>query len=116
MLTLVGRVTGFMTVKKLTARSEEWAAASLEEEVRWHNARFITITLDNSTDFHDDARVEAVHAVKFHFATPYRSWERGCRDVRREDPAASPCSLSSQAVGPRHRGLSGRGQRAPSRR
>ena len=39
-----------------------------------------TITLDNGTEFHDYEKVEEVHAVKFYFATPYHSWERGTNE------------------------------------
>ena len=39
-----------------------------------------TITLDNGTEFHDYERVEQASRVKFYFATPYHSWERGTNE------------------------------------
>jgi IS30 family transposase len=42
--------------------------------------RVRTITLDNGTEFHDYEKVEAEHPVKFYFATPYHSWERGTNE------------------------------------
>jgi transposase, IS30 family len=79
-LTLVERVSGFTIIKKLIARSKEEAAAALKSILRRLNARVTTITLDNGTEFHDYAKVEAVHPVKFYFANPYHSWERGTNE------------------------------------
>ena len=37
-------------------------------------------TSDNGTEFHWYGQVEAVSAVKFYFATPHHSWERGTNE------------------------------------
>jgi IS30 family transposase len=79
-LTLVERVTGYVVIKKLAARTKEQAAAALSQAIRQLNGRVRTITLDNGTEFHDYERVEEQHAVKFYFATPYHSWERGTNE------------------------------------
>lgn len=79
-LTLVERVTGYVVIKKLSARNKEQAAAALSQAIAQLNARVRTITLDNGTEFHDYERVEEQHAVKFYFATPYHSWERGTNE------------------------------------
>jgi IS30 family transposase len=42
--------------------------------------QFKTITSDNGTEFHDYASVEEAMGVKFYFATPYHSWERGSNE------------------------------------
>lgn len=39
-----------------------------------------TITSDNGTEFRWYAQVEAVSPVKFSFATPHHSWERGTNE------------------------------------
>ena len=39
-----------------------------------------TITADNGTEFHDYESVEEATGVKFYFATPYHSWERGSNE------------------------------------
>jgi hypothetical protein len=39
--------------------------------------KFQTITSDNGTEFHGYAQIEAASPVKFYFATPHHSWERG---------------------------------------
>ena len=76
-LTLVERVTGYLVIKKLSARTKEQAAVALGQAISELGRRVRTITLDNGTEFHDYARVEQQHRVKFYFATPYHSWERG---------------------------------------
>jgi len=79
-LTLVERVTGYLVMKKLVARTKEQAANALRQAIDALEHRVRTITLDNGTEFHDYERVEASHAVKFYFATPYHSWERGTNE------------------------------------
>jgi len=79
-LTLVERVTGYVVIKKLQARTKEQAAlalrAAIDQIKRWCK----TITLDNGTEFHDYESVEQASGVKFYFATPYRSWERATNE------------------------------------
>lgn len=41
---------------------------------------FKTITADNGTEFHSYAEVEQKTGVKFYFAHPYHSWERGTNE------------------------------------
>lgn len=41
---------------------------------------FKTITSDNGTEFHQYKKVEKACNVKFYFATPYHSWERGSNE------------------------------------
>jgi IS30 family transposase len=79
-LTLVERVSGYVIIKKLTARNKEQAAAALKQAISEVKRKVRTITLDNGTEFHDYKSVEAAHRVKFYFATPYHSWERGTNE------------------------------------
>jgi IS30 family transposase len=79
-LTLVERVTGYVIIKKLVARNKEQAAAALKQAIKDAKRRVRTITLDNGTEFHDYEKVEAQCPVKFYFATPYHSWERGTNE------------------------------------
>ena len=79
-LTLVERVSGYVGIKKLIARTKEQAAAALSAAIARLRAMVRTITLDNGTEFHDYERVEKAHGVPFYFATPYHSWERGTNE------------------------------------
>ena len=48
--------------------------------IRREPGRVKTITSDNGTEFHDYKAVERAVGVKFYFATPYHSWERGTNE------------------------------------
>lgn len=79
-LTLVERVTGFVQIKKLSARTKEQAGDALAQCIMKLHGVIKSITLDNGTEFHDYARVEQQFKVPFYFATPYHSWERGTNE------------------------------------
>lgn len=79
-LTLVERKTGYLVMKKLSARTKEQAANALSQAAFELGTRLRTVTLDNGTEFHDYMSVELLHKVKFYFATPYHSWERGTNE------------------------------------
>ena len=101
-LTLVERVTGYLVIKKLTARSKEQAARALSQALFELSNRCRTITLDNGTEFHDYAAVEAVQKVKFYFCTPDHSWERGTNEntnglIRQYLPKGSCFRLITQS-------------------
>lgn len=79
-LTLVERKTGYVVIRKLSARTKEQAGKALERAIKAFKGIVRTITLDNGTEFHDYERVERTAGVKFYFATPYHSWERGTNE------------------------------------
>ena len=79
-LTLVERKTGYVLIGKLAARTAAEASRALLELMARHPDRVATITADNGTEFHWYKEVEAVHPVKFYFATPHHSWERGTNE------------------------------------
>jgi IS30 family transposase len=78
--TLVERKTGFAMVGKLPDRSMLNMSKRLKSLVRRTASSFKTITADNGTEFHDYESVERSLPVKFYFATPYHSWERGSNE------------------------------------
>lgn len=79
-VTLVERKTGFALVGKLPDRRSESLSKRLEHLIRLAPDQVATITADNGTEFHDYASVEERTDVKFYFATPYHSWERGTNE------------------------------------
>lgn len=79
-LTLVERKTGYVMIGKLKARTAAEANRALLALMARHPGRITTITADNGTEFHWYAKVEAVSPVKFYFATPHHSWERGTNE------------------------------------
>lgn len=79
-LTLVERSTGYTLIWKLSARNKEQTTAAMLAAIRSLPGLFKTITLDNGTEFHGYEVVERKLKVKFYFATPYHSWERGTNE------------------------------------
>lgn len=79
-LTLVERKTGYVLIGKLAARTAAEANRALLELLAQHPGRVRTITSDNGTEFHWYGQIEAVHPVRFYFATPHHSWERGTNE------------------------------------
>ncbi len=79
-LTLVERKTGYVQIGKLSARTVEQASRATLALMRRHPEQFKTITSDNGTEFHGYAQIEAQSRVKFYFATPHHSWERGTNE------------------------------------
>ena len=80
LLTLVERKTGYVLIGKLKARTAAEANRALLELLARYPGRVKTITADNGTEFHWYERIEAASAVKFYFATPHHSWERGTNE------------------------------------
>ena len=79
-LTVVERKTGYVLIGKMRARTVEEANRALRELMASAPGRFRTITSDNGTEFHGYAQIEAATGVKFYFATPHHSWERGTNE------------------------------------
>ena len=79
-LTLVERVSGFVIIKKLKARTKDQATRAALRAIASHFRMFKTITFDNGTEFHDYAVLEERFSAKCYFATPYHSWERGSNE------------------------------------
>jgi IS30 family transposase len=79
-MTLVERATGYLVIRKLRSRNARELARSASRLIEQHPGKFKTITADNGTEFHSYKRIEAKTDVKFYFATPYHSWERGTNE------------------------------------
>jgi IS30 family transposase len=79
-LTLVERKSGYLLLGKLQARTAAETNRALLGLMARHPGRMRTITADNGTEFHWYGQVEAVNPVKFYFATPHHSWERGTNE------------------------------------
>ena len=78
--TLVERKTGYALIGKLADRSMFGTSQRTKMLLRRVPDQAKTITADNGTEFHDYESVEEATGVKFYFATPYHSWERGSND------------------------------------
>lgn len=79
-VTLLERKTGYVMIGKIPNKS----TASLNKKtislISRDLTNFKTITADNGTEFHQYKKIEKRHNVKFYFANPYHSWERGSNE------------------------------------
>jgi IS30 family transposase len=79
-LTLIERKTGLVLIGKLPDRTADSLSRRAISLMRGHGASFETVTADNGTEFHGYERVERRTGVRFYFARPYHSWERGSNE------------------------------------
>ncbi len=79
-VTLVERATGFVIIKKVSARTAFEVTKACIQAIAEHRQRFLTITFDNGTEFHSYKEIESRFPVTCYFATPYHSWERGTNE------------------------------------
>jgi transposase, IS30 family len=76
-VTLHERKTGFVIIGKLKDRTTFSLNKRTISLIKRFPNLFKTITADNGTEFHQYRLIENKTAVRFYFATPYHSWERG---------------------------------------
>ena len=79
-LTLVERKTGYVLIGKLPNRSKLETKKRAIKLIEQDQKRFKTITADNGTEFHSYLDIEERLGVRFYFATPYHSWQRGSNE------------------------------------
>jgi len=79
-VTLVERATGHTLIGKLKSRTTRDLNRRVIGLIKQHAHRFLTITADNGTEFHGYKAIESATGVKFYFAHPYHSWERGTNE------------------------------------
>lgn len=79
-LTLVERKTRYTLIGKLANRGKQETKKRAIQLIKQHQRRFKTITSDNGTEFHSYAGIEEHLGVRFYFATPYHSWQRGTNE------------------------------------
>ena len=76
-VTLVERATGYLMIGKMRARTTAELNRATLGLISDAPLPVTTITADNGTEFHRYADLEAQTQVRFFFATPHHSWERG---------------------------------------
>lgn len=79
-VSLVERKSGFLQIGKLRARTADKTTNRTVKLIARHPGSFDTITADNGTEFHSYKDIERATGVKFYFATPHHSWERGTNE------------------------------------
>lgn len=79
-VTLVERKSGYVMIGKLNDRTTCSLNQRCIQLLEREPATFKTITADNGTEFHQYPEIEEVTGVRFYFATPHHSWERGTNE------------------------------------
>lgn len=79
-VSLVDRKSGFVQIGKLNARTAEQTTQRTIDLINRQPTAFRTITADNGTEFHSYTQIERATGVRFYFATPHHSWERGTNE------------------------------------
>jgi transposase, IS30 family len=79
-VTLVERKTGYVLIGKLKARTVQQLNLGTLRIATPHADQFATITADNGSEFHGYTLIEQALGLKFFFATPHHSWERGTNE------------------------------------
>jgi len=79
-VTLVERKTGYTIIGKLRDRTTKSLNKRTIKLIQKDPVAFKTITSDNGTEFHQYKEIERACSVKFYFATPHHSWERGTNE------------------------------------
>jgi IS30 family transposase len=67
-------------IGKLADRTADSLSRRVISLISGYAERFQTVTADNGTEFHDYRKVEERAGVRFYFAHPYHSWERGSNE------------------------------------
>jgi len=93
-VSLVERKTGYLLIGKLKARTVQQLNLGTLRIATPHADQFATITADNGSEFHGYTLIEQAVELKFFFATPHHSWERGTNEntnglIRQYIPKAS---------------------------
>src|SRR3954453_18852818 len=79
-VSLVERKTGYVLIGKLESRTVEQLNGAPLPIARRHADQFSPIPADNGSEFHGYALIEQALELKFYFATPHHSWERGTNE------------------------------------
>lgn len=79
-VTLVERKSGQVLIGKLRNKTSVGLSNRVIKMMRACSTPFKSITADNGTEFYDYKTIEDATNVKFYFANPYQSWERGTNE------------------------------------
>lgn len=77
---MVERKSGYLLLGQLAQRTSAFVNARARQLIRAQGQPVHTITVDNGTEFHEYAKLEAATGARFYFATPHHAWERGTNE------------------------------------
>jgi len=79
-LTINDRASNKSWIKKLSSKNSDEVAAAIIDILLPYKGKLKTITSDKGREFADHAIVTKTLGIKYNFAHPYHSWERGANE------------------------------------
>ena len=80
LLTINDRATNQSWIRKIGSKNSDEVAAAIVETLLPYKGLLKTITSDNGREFADHVIVAKALGIKYYFAHPYHSWERGANE------------------------------------
>ena len=77
MVTLVERKSKYTLIRKINRKTSLLLNSAISELTKGIKERFITMTVDNGSEFAGHEKITSKLGVDVYFAHPYHSWERG---------------------------------------
>ncbi len=77
MVTLVERKSKYTLIRKINRKTSLLLNSTVSELTKGIKERFITMTVDNGSEFAGHEKIASKLGVDVYFAHPYHSWERG---------------------------------------
>ena len=79
-LTINDRKAGFLWTAKLPSKEARWVTTATINILKPYKGYIHTITSDNGSEFAGHMEIAKELGIKFYFARPYHSWERGSNE------------------------------------
>ena len=79
-VTINDRASGMLKMKKLNGKDAKELAIETVDILQEWKPFLQTITADNGKEFADHKFISEALGIKFYFARPYHSWERGSNE------------------------------------
>lgn len=79
-ITINDRATGMVKIRKTLGKNAEVLANKTTEMLKDWKPYLFTITSDNGKEFTEHQTISKLLGIKFYFARPYHSWERGSNE------------------------------------
>lgn len=80
LLTINDRASNISWIRKIRSKNSDEVAAAIVDTLLPYKGLLKTITSDNGREFADHATVAKALGIKYYFAHPYHSWERGANE------------------------------------
>ena len=80
LITIVDRKTGIAFIRLVKSKDSKQVSRAIINALRRYKGIIKTITSDNGKEFADFKTIEKELGIKFYFADPYSSWQRGANE------------------------------------